>query len=69
MEHLIDGDRLTIDCGTCAMGGTSACDDCLVTFVCDTEPGGALVLDLEEARIARQLQEAGMLPSVRYARR
>ena len=27
------GESLTIDCGDCVMAGTSACDDCIVSFI------------------------------------
>ena len=65
---------LRIGCDGCAMASTAACDDCLVTFLCDeraVEPPQprAVVLDLEEHRAVRRLQSAGLLPESRYRSR
>ena len=46
---------LTIDCNDCVMRQTSACDDCVVTFVVGREPGEALVIDVEEEHADRPL--------------
>ena len=60
------------------MAATSACADCLVTFICDerastspSEPDEprAVVLDLDEHRAVRRLQAAGLLPESRYRSR
>lgn len=59
----------TIDCGECAMEGTSACDDCVVTFVCGRRPGEALVIDVEEERAVRALARAGLVPELRHEQR
>ena len=63
-----NGRRLTISCDDCSMQCTSACDDCVVTFVlreesADPEP---LVLDLDEARVVRLLTKAGLVPELKY---
>ncbi|MEA2716009.1 MAG: hypothetical protein QOI99_326, partial [Actinomycetota bacterium] len=29
---------MEISCDDCVMQGTSACDDCVVTFICGREP-------------------------------
>ena len=63
-----DGD-LTIDCDACAMQGTSACEDCVVTFICSREPGEAVVVDVAEERALRLLCGAGLLPGLRHVRR
>ena len=60
---------LRIDCGECAMEGTDACADCVMSFVVSREPGDALVVDAEEARAQRILAEAGLLPTLRHRRR
>jgi hypothetical protein len=60
---------MCIDCDECVMQGTSACDDCVVTFVCSREPGEALVVDVAEERALRLLSEAGLLPELRHVRR
>lgn len=63
------GDGLVIHCDDCAMQGTAACDDCVVTFICSREPGEAVVIDVAEARAMRLLATAGLLPRLRHVRR
>jgi hypothetical protein len=58
---------LTISCDDCRMQGTEACRDCVVTFVCDRAPGGAVVIDVAEERAVRLLQHAGLVPPLRRA--
>ena len=62
-------DVLTIDCGECTLEGTSACEDCVVTFLCGREPDEAVVIDVAEARAVRLLGQAGLVPSLRHNRR
>ena len=62
-------DVLTIDCADCSLESTSACDDCVVTFLCGREPEEAVVLDVGEARAVRLLGQAGLVPTLRHARR
>jgi len=57
---------LTINCDECAMRHTSACDDCLVTFVVGRRPGEALVIDADEERAVRMLAGAGLVPGCRH---
>ena len=57
---------LTIDCDQCVMRNTGACDDCVVSFVVDREPGEALVIDVEEERAVRMLARAGLVPRLRH---
>jgi hypothetical protein len=52
----------TISCDDCAMQGTSACEECIVTFICDREPEDAVVIDAGEARALRMLRRGGLLP-------
>ena len=59
----------TISCGDCVMSGTDACSDCVVTFICDREPGDAVVIDVEEARAVRLLERAGLVPGLRHTSR
>jgi hypothetical protein len=57
-----------IDCDACAMQCSSACDDCVVTYVlraADGE-GGPLTLDVAEERAVRLLVRAGLVPELRY---
>jgi hypothetical protein len=60
---------MRIDCDECRMQHTSACDDCVVTFILGREPGDALVIDAEEERAVRLLSSAGLLPELRHQRR
>lgn len=60
---------LHIDCGTCVVRDTPACDDCLVTFICDREPEEAVVITLDELRAMRTLSDAGLVPQLRHRRR
>ena len=41
---------MVIDCDECVMEGTSACDDCIVTFLVGRERGEAVVIDAAEER-------------------
>jgi hypothetical protein len=60
---------MNISCSECVMEGTSACDDCVVTFLCEREPGEAVVIDVVEARALRLLERGGLAPSLRHRRR
>ena len=51
------------------MQHTSACDDCVVTFIASREPGDAVVIDVEEQRALRALQGQGLVPTLRYQAR
>ena len=63
------GDVLTISCDDCSLQASSACDDCVVTFLCGREADDAVVIDVAEARAVRLLSEAGLVPSLRHTRR
>ena len=60
---------LRIDCADCTARCTAACDDCVVSFIVNREPGDALVVDVAEARAVRLLTDAGLLPGLRHQRR
>jgi hypothetical protein len=60
---------LTISCDDCKMQGTPACDDCVVTFLCNREPDEAVVIDASEERAMRLLQGAGLVPRLRHVLR
>jgi len=62
-------DVLTIDCDDCTLQATSACADCVVTFLCGREPDEAVVIDVAEARAVRLLGQAGLVPALRHRRR
>jgi hypothetical protein len=57
---------LTISCDECVMQGTSACGDCVVTFLCGREPGDAVIVDADEERAVRMLAKAGLVPRLRH---
>jgi hypothetical protein len=48
------------------MQNTTVCDDCVVSFIVDREPGDALVIDVAEARAVRLLARAGLVPELRH---
>ena len=60
---------LRISCDECAMEGTSACEDCVVTYLCSREPDEAVVIDVEEIRALRLLERGGLAPALRHRRR
>lgn len=60
---------LTISCEDCSLEGTSACGECVVSFLLEREPGDAVVIDAAEARAVRLLQGAGLVPALRHERR
>ena len=60
---------LIIDCGDCVMAGTSACDDCIVSFIVGREPGDAVVIDAAEERALRALGDNGLVPRLRHQSR
>jgi hypothetical protein len=51
------------------MRATSACDDCVVSFILDREPGDAVVVDADEERALRVLGEGGLVPRLRHRSR
>jgi hypothetical protein len=57
----------TIDCDCCTLRDTTACDDCVVTFLLGREPDDAVVVDAAEARAMRMLERAGLVPALRFS--
>ncbi len=64
-------DTISISCDDCAMAGTSACGDCLVTFLVDGVGGstGGAVLGADEARAVRTLARSGLVSQLRFVQR
>ena len=60
---------MEINCDDCVMQHTDTCDDCVVSFIVDREPGEAIVIDVEEERAVRMLAKAGLVPELRHQRR
>jgi hypothetical protein len=68
----MDDDRrepVAISCDDCQMQGSSACSDCVVSFILEHDPGDAVIIDLEEARAVRLLAGAGLVPRLRHVPR
>jgi hypothetical protein len=65
----LDRGGLSIDCASCAMQHTVACDDCVVTFICSRTADDAVVVDVDEWRAVKLLQDAGLVPKLRHRRR
>lgn len=59
-------DTITVECDSCVMRGTDACEDCVVSFLLEREPDDAVVIDAQEARAMRMLEQAGLLPTLRF---
>ncbi len=57
---------LMISCDTCIMRQTDACNDCMMSVLCDVEESGAVVLNLQELRDIRLLAQAGLVPTLRH---
>jgi len=57
---------LHISCDECVMEGTSACGDCVVTFLCERDPEDAIVIDVAEIRALRLLERGGLAPALRH---
>ena len=65
---------ITIDCDDCVMLATRACNDCVVTFLCERDDvigadgnhHEAVVFDMAEHRAVRWFAEAGMVPTLRH---
>jgi hypothetical protein len=75
-------DPLTISCDDCRLDGTSACQDCVVSFLLADDvsgvgeyltsirpAGGAVIVDAAEARAMKLLHSAGLVPTLRFERR
>jgi hypothetical protein len=62
-------EAFTIDCADCAHQHTSVCDDCVVSFIVGRDSDDALVIDADEARAVRLLEQAGLVPGSRHARK
>ncbi|MHB1519106.1 MAG: hypothetical protein ACYCVN_09250 [Acidimicrobiales bacterium] len=71
VDAIIGPDRspsLVIDCADCSHRSTPVCDDCIVSFIIDRDPEDAVVVDADEARALRMLEQAGIVPAVRHSR-
>ncbi|HVA04027.1 MAG TPA: hypothetical protein VMU64_09775 [Acidimicrobiales bacterium] len=64
---MTDDSTISISCDDCELLNSSACEDCLVSFVLGREPDDAVVVDVEEARAMRMLSRAGLVPELRHS--
>ncbi len=62
-------DSTTIDCDSCVMQHSEACDDCVVTYICNREPDDAVVIELSDLRAMRMLASAGLVPELKHRAR
>jgi len=60
---------LVIDCDECVMQHSAACDDCVVTALCERTPHDAVVFDSHEAEVVHLLSTAGLVPVLRHRAR
>jgi hypothetical protein len=60
--------HLTISCDDCRMQDTPTCDDCIVSVICERDPG-AVLADIAELRALRLLGRTGLVPPLRHERR
>jgi hypothetical protein len=59
---------LRIDCEDCVMVGTEVCSDCIVTYLCNRDDGGAVVIAVQDVKALRLLQQGGLAPALRHRR-
>jgi hypothetical protein len=64
---MTDEETISISCDDCELQNTTACEDCLVTFVLGRDPEDAVVIDVREARALRMLSGAGLVPRLRHS--
>lgn len=64
-------ETISISCDDCAMAGTAACSDCLVTFLVDGDQpvAGGVVIGVDEARAVRALARSGLVSELRFVGR
>jgi hypothetical protein len=55
-----------ISCHTCVLRHSEACDDCIVSFICNREPDDAVIIDVAEIRAIRLLTAGGLVPELRH---
>jgi hypothetical protein len=61
-----EAEVLVIDCDTCVARSPSVCADCVVTFLCETDDRGPVVLAGDEVRTLDVLHGAGLVPALRH---
>jgi hypothetical protein len=66
LTHPPSDGPLVIDCDDCIGPSIGACEDCVVTFLCERDPDDAIVIDEAEERALRLLAEADLVPRLRH---
>jgi hypothetical protein len=59
---------MLINCDECIMQHTSACNECVVSFLLNDDDG-PVVIDGEEAAALGRMASVGLLPPLRLVRR
>jgi hypothetical protein len=57
---------LEISCDDCTMQHSSHCDDCIVTFFCDSDGAVPVRIEPGEERALRLLSAGGLVPELRH---
>ena len=57
---------VTIDCDTCVMQATDACEDCVVTFLCERPVEQAVVISMADFKAMRALADVGLVPDLKH---
>ncbi|MCB1010904.1 MAG: hypothetical protein KDB15_04485 [Microthrixaceae bacterium] len=52
-------------CDDCTRQASEHCSDCVLTYLC-SDDGGAVVVSLDELRLVKRLQDAGLAPPLRH---
>lgn len=60
-------ENLLIDCDTCEVRATDACDDCVVSFILNTTEQPLTITTSETAALSN-LAEVGLVPPLRLVR-
>ena len=60
-------ESLLIDCHQCVLFESTACADCVVTFLCRSDVDTPVVVDLAEVRAMKLLDTAGLVPPLRHS--
>ena len=66
MGNQLPAEPLLIDCNDCSLRDTSACVDCVVTFICRSDSASPVVVDLAEVRAIKMFDAAGLVPPLRH---
>ncbi|MDC0359128.1 hypothetical protein OAM92_00185 [Acidimicrobiales bacterium] len=65
----VENVALTIDCEECVVQFTDACDDCVVSYLIEREPGTPVLFDDDERHAIDLLADAGLVPPSRFRSR